>query len=323
VPAKVVGQSPVSEPVILSNATSEPAAPMPKPAFTEPAEHLATTAVEPVAAPERIAVTPTAPPEPSPQPTVTPTPAPAESRGLLGLLVFTSVALGAIGLVVKVVRTKKAPVVSAAPRAARQAAAPPFTTADVPSPSGLETLRWDQFELLVGEIFRRQGYAVELSAALGADGGIDLMLRRDGESIPVQCKHWKTSKVAAREMREFYGAMADTASPRGIFVTTGSFTRDAREFATGKAIELIDGTALDRRIAAIRRPEENIFDVPSWIDDFTANARIFDPECPFCRGAMTVRHNRSTGAAFWGCTTYPRCAGKRDPRTDLLTASAV
>jgi restriction system protein len=197
-------------------------------------------------------------------------------------------------------------------------------TAPAASPSSeaaLETLRWDQFELLIGEIFRRQGYAVELSAALGADGGVDLMLRRDGECIPVQCKHWKTSRVAAREMREFYGTMTDAAAPRGIFVTTGSFTRDAREFAEGKAIQLLDGAALEKLIAGVRRPEENIFDVTSWIEDFTAAARIFDPECPFCRGAMVIRHNRSNGSAFWGCATYPRCAGKRDPRADLLAAA--
>ena len=326
-PAKAGGRSAVREPMILSNAApGQTLDGLGRPdswlaaGASRPAEEMKVSqaSTETIATPQPAS---SVPPAPSLLPTVAPTL--AESRGMFGLILFASAALAVIGLMVKMARTKKAPRAPAAPRSPAEASPPPLTTASAPPPAGVETLRWDQFELLVGEIFRRQGYAVELSAALGADGGIDLMLRRDGECIPVQCKHWKTSKVAAREMREFYGTMTDAAAPRGIFVTTGSFTRDAREFATGQAIELLDGSALDRQIAAVRRPEENLFDVLSWIDDFTASARIFDPECPFCRGAMVIRHNRSSGAAFWGCTTYPRCAGKRDPRTDLLTASTV
>jgi hypothetical protein len=281
-----------------------------------------------------------------PKPVLPPVPAvaPAEKGGVSGLLmVIVSVALGALVFGAMLLRKKKAvsqpvparpaparPVVPSTPAASTTAssveAAPvasptPTPAHGDPATTELQAMRWEQFELLVGEIFRRHGYVVELSAALGADGSVDLMLRRDGECIPVQCKYWKTSRITDREVREFYGTMTDTAAPRGIFVTMGSFSRDAREFAEGKAIELLDGAALEQRIEAIRRPEENIFDITSWIGDFTAAARIFDPECPCCRGAMVIRHNRSNGSAYWGCATYPRCAGKRDPRTDLLAAA--
>jgi restriction system protein len=188
--------------------------------------------------------------------------------------------------------------------------------------SRFSALRWDQFELLVGEIFRREGYTVELSAALGADDGIDLTLRRDTETILVQCKHWKTSRVATREMREFYGAMAASGAPRGIFVTTGNFTRDAREFAESQGIELMDGAALEESVGEVARAGENLFDVASWVEEFSAQARIFDPECPVCHGAMAIRANRASGAQFWGCRSYPRCPGKRDPRLDLLAITA-
>ena len=187
----------------------------------------------------------------------------------------------------------------------------------------LDSLRADQIELLLGEIFRRQGYTVELSAALGADGGSDLTLRRDGESIPVQSKDWKTARITEHEVREFYGVMAGTAAPRGILATTGTFSREARDLAVEKSIELIDRAGLAQRIAAVRRPDENFFDVPSWIDDFTACARVFDPECPCCAQAMVIRQNRTDGSASWACATYPRCAGKRETRRDLLTLPAA
>ena len=196
-----------------------------------------------------------------------------------------------------------------------QSAAPAEPAAAGLDPADLDSLRGDQIELLLGEIFRRQGYTIELSAALDSD----LMLRRDGESIPVHTGDWKTARITEKEVREFYGLMASTAAPRGVMVTTGSFSRDAREFADGKSIDLIDRHGLSQRIEAVRRPEENFFAVAGWIDDFAAQARIFDPECPICRGAMAIRMNRSSGASAWACIGSPRCAGKRDPRADLLT----
>ncbi len=71
--------------------------------------------------------------------------------------------------------------------------------------SSLETLRgltWQEFELLVGEAYRRQGYSVEETGGSGPDGGVDLVLRRTGETVLVQCKRWKQqAKVGAPTVR--------------------------------------------------------------------------------------------------------------------------
>ncbi|MEP6669460.1 MAG: restriction endonuclease [Chthoniobacter sp.] len=190
------------------------------------------------------------------------------------------------------------------------------------STSGLDSLRNDQVELLVGEIFRREGYTIELSAGLNTDDGIDLMLRRDSETTLVQCKHWKTVRVSSREMRDFYGAMAAGGAPHGILVTTGTFSPDASEFAEGKGIQLLDGSALAAKIAVVAKPGENLCIVSTWIDDFVAHARVFDPECPVCHGTMVIRHNRANGVPSWNCRGYPRCPGRREPRLDLLPSSA-
>ena len=56
---------------------------------------------------------------------------------------------------------------------------------------GLESiaaLGWKHFEQLVGEAFRRDGYTVEETGLGGADGGIDLILRKNGRRVLVQCK---------------------------------------------------------------------------------------------------------------------------------------
>ena len=47
---------------------------------------------------------------------------------------------------------------------------------------------WREFEMLVGEAFRLQGYQVVETGGGGADGGVDLVLRKDRETFLVQCK---------------------------------------------------------------------------------------------------------------------------------------
>jgi restriction system protein len=60
--------------------------------------------------------------------------------------------------------------------------------------TGLESVRamgWREFEMLVGEAFRRRGYRVEECGGDGPDGGIDLTLYREGRTSIVQCKRWR------------------------------------------------------------------------------------------------------------------------------------
>ena len=64
--------------------------------------------------------------------------------------------------------------------------------------TGIETIRsisWQKFEELVGEAYRRKGYRVEESGGGGADGGVDIVLKKNGETLLVQCKHWRQDKV--------------------------------------------------------------------------------------------------------------------------------
>jgi hypothetical protein len=186
----------------------------------------------------------------------------------------------------------------------------------------LDDITWENFELLAGEIFRRKGFEVEISSGLGADGGKDLTLRRDGEVRLVQCKLFSAeNKVSVASMREFYGLIVAENAKRGIFMTTGLFSRDAREFAEGKPIKLLDRAEIKELMASVTRPGENLCVIRNWIDDFAAVAHVTDPNCPRCRKPMKLRRG-VTGQAFWGCSSYAqtRCRGKRNARTELVRA---
>lgn len=98
---------------------------------------------------------------------------------------------------------------------------------------------WREFEKLVAEAFRRQGYSVTMTEA-GADGGVDVVLRRGGKKAYCQCKQYKTSKVGVAVVRELYGVMASEGVDEGFVVTCGTFTEAAKDFAHGLNITLVD-----------------------------------------------------------------------------------
>ena len=61
-------------------------------------------------------------------------------------------------------------------------------------------LSWRQFESLVSEAFRRKGFLVLDNIEDGPDGGIDLRLRKNGQVVFVQCKHWKARSVGVKTL---------------------------------------------------------------------------------------------------------------------------
>jgi restriction system protein len=169
------------------------------------------------------------------------------------------------------------------------------------STSAVNDMSWQEFELLVGEAFRRKGYAVAETGGGGADGGVDLLLSKGSEKYLVQCKQWRAYKVGVPVVRELYGAMAAAGAAGGFVVTSGDYTRDARDFAEGRNIELIDGTGLAAMIAVVRQAAPQR---PAVAKD--------EVRCPKCGGEMTkrtARQGQNAGKSFWGCDRFPDCRG--------------
>ena len=98
------------------------------------------------------------------------------------------------------------------------------------------------FQLAVfsdGEIVPLQVFRA-LTGQAGQDGGLDLVLRKDGDRILVQCKKYVRDPVGVSLLREFFGVVVSEGANRGIFITTSDFTPDAREFGFRHAnLELI------------------------------------------------------------------------------------
>lgn len=103
-----------------------------------------------------------------------------------------------------------------------------------------------EFEKLVAEVFRRQGYNVELTPTT-RDGGCDIIATRNINGLPfmllIECKRYgRKNHVGVQLIRSLLGVQSDRKANKAVLVTTSSFTQDARVFAERQQhlISLVD-----------------------------------------------------------------------------------
>jgi HJR/Mrr/RecB family endonuclease len=106
----------------------------------------------------------------------------------------------------------------------------------------LRAMSGAEFERFVAHVFQQQGYTVELTGTSG-DHGIDMILRKLGQVVAVQCKQWDHA-IGEPILRDFYGAMVNAGINTGFVVTSSHFTAQVETFAQHKPITLYDIDAL-------------------------------------------------------------------------------
>jgi hypothetical protein len=99
------------------------------------------------------------------------------------------------------------------------------------------TLSPMEFESKVADLFSIMGYHTSVTKGSG-DGGIDIVMRRDGRLIVVQCKLHK-KPVGPHVIRDLFGALQDSKADEAILVASAGFTSGCLQFAQGKPIALM------------------------------------------------------------------------------------
>jgi restriction system protein len=110
------------------------------------------------------------------------------------------------------------------------------------------------FERLVVELLVKMGYGGSLRDAgeqigRSGDGGIDGIIKEDRlglDVIHVQAKRWTDKSVGRPDVQSFAGSLDGVRAKKGIFITTSTFSADARAYVEriDKRIVLIDGHQL-------------------------------------------------------------------------------
>lgn len=107
------------------------------------------------------------------------------------------------------------------------------------------------FETIVLDLLHRMGYGAnrtDLQKVGGSgDAGIDGIISLDRlgmEKVYVQAKRWQ-QVVGRPELQAFYGALAGQKAKKGVFITTSTYTAQAKDFVKSvEGIVLVDGQRL-------------------------------------------------------------------------------
>jgi restriction system protein len=112
----------------------------------------------------------------------------------------------------------------------------------------------DFFERLVVTLVTTMGYGGSLADAGQAigktgDGGVDGVIKEDKlglDLLYIQAKRWENATVGRPEIQRFVGALHGRRAKKGIFITTSTFSKEAKDYAEGleTKVILIDGTRL-------------------------------------------------------------------------------
>ncbi len=169
----------------------------------------------------------------------------------------------------------------------------------------LKALDWKRFELVCAGYFEELGFRAETTRA-GPDGGIDIHLFMNESRHPaivVQCKAWRNVPVGVSLVRELLGVMTAAGVKEGIVATVGTFTSEARTFALGKNIHLIDGQDFLTKLRNLKPERQRSLLAFATQGDFST------PTCPSCGigNRMKLRTSGKDGTRFWGCGNFPRC----------------
>lgn len=170
----------------------------------------------------------------------------------------------------------------------------------------IRDLEWKRFEDVCQQFYEKKGIRSE-TTALGPDGGIDIRLYQDDTGRPtsiVQCKAWGERLVGVKPVRELLGVMTHEKIGKAFFMTSGSYSDDAKAIAQANRITLIDGSMLLTMIQRLPAEARESLLAFATAGDYTT------PTCPTCGEKMKAIEGKAGRPDFWGCRNYPRCRQK-------------
>ena len=100
---------------------------------------------------------------------------------------------------------------------------PKFTSEDI------RDMNPRDFEVFIANIFSDNGYSTKVTQYT-SDGGKDIIIKKNGITYYVECKHWE-SAVGRPELQKLVGAAVGNAVSDLIFISTGGFNVNARNYA--------------------------------------------------------------------------------------------
>ncbi|MBW6494024.1 MAG: restriction endonuclease [Burkholderiaceae bacterium] len=106
--------------------------------------------------------------------------------------------------------------------------------------SAIREMPWSTFSGAIEEAFRRDGHDVTRHAGPAAD----FKLTKNGRVTLVNCKRWKAVRTGMEPLRELIKARDACDADDCIYVAIGEVTDNARKFAAGNRVRIMQGAEL-------------------------------------------------------------------------------
>ena len=106
-----------------------------------------------------------------------------------------------------------------------------------------------EFEVFIGSLFEADGYQVEFTQASN-DKGIDIIAKRNGVSIGIQCKRYSSS-IGISAVQEVFSGKNFYSLDKALVVTNNTFTKAAKDLADSTGVVLWDRTILIAKISLL------------------------------------------------------------------------
>ena len=165
----------------------------------------------------------------------------------------------------------------------------------------IDTMNGIQFEYYLKELYRSQGYKVEVTKAKG-DFGADLILFKDKIKIVVQAKRY-SGNVGVKAVQEILAAKSYYSASAAWVVSNSDYTNAAIELAKASNVLLINREKLIKSILKMN---------PNALPTAKEVKKRFPSEiiCDRCGGKMILRKGKN--GSFLGCSNFPKCRNTKD-----------
>ena len=121
--------------------------------------------------------------------------------------------------------------------------------------SAVRKMKWPNFELLIAEGFRVQGFTVSGFSSPGAPAGSDMIVEKGQKKFCVQCRDWQVSKLEVPTVEMLVKVIAEKNADGGYVVTAGEVTPEAAALAASRKIQFVRGPSL---LAMLEKAKETI-----------------------------------------------------------------
>jgi restriction system protein len=119
----------------------------------------------------------------------------------------------------------------------------------------IQELSWPQLNEQVAVAYRHAGYLILGNDPFTSDQSVDLVMRKSANLYLLQSRYWRNRKLGLREVKNLFFLMHEKQASGIFLLTTGIFTKEARRYAVGRPINLIDGIQLVELLDNIKKNE--------------------------------------------------------------------